>query len=205
MTGVAAILLAAGASTRMGTSKLLLPAPEGTVLRTAVSRLLAAPVDRVILVVGHDSDRLGAEARRVEDDRLVQVVNERWAEGMATSLVAGLAACADAKAVIVALADQPGLAPEVVRRLLDAWRTGAPLAVPVHEGRTGHPVLFDARLFDELRALTGDVGAREVVRRHWAEAARVDAAPLRDLDTPADYDAFLAGDPAPLNEGLDPS
>jgi molybdenum cofactor cytidylyltransferase len=67
-----------------------------------------------------------------------------------------------------------------------------PLVVPVHAGGTGHPVLFDRCLFDELRVLRGDVGARAVVRRHWAEAVQVVAEPVLDIDTEAAYVAALA-------------
>jgi molybdenum cofactor cytidylyltransferase len=202
---IAALLLAAGASTRMGTSKLLLPWAGGTILGAAARRLLAAPVDRVVLVVGHDADRLLAEAGLPEDPRLTPTRNDRWSEGMASSLHAGLAVAEEARAVAIALADQPDLRPEVVARLIEAWRAGSPLAAPVHEGRVGHPVLFDRSLFPELRALSGDVGARDVVKRHWTNAAKVEAPPLSDLDRRADYDAFLAGAAATGPSGFDPT
>ena len=94
-------------------------------------------------------------------------------------------------------------------RLVATFRAGAGLAVPVHgdpaapDGeRLGHPVLFGRALFAELRALEGDTGAREVVRRYWAQAARVEGAPLRDVDTEADYAALVAGRTA-TDEGLE--
>jgi molybdenum cofactor cytidylyltransferase len=102
---------------------------------------------------------------------------------------------------VVSLGDQPCVSADLVRRLVAV--AGAPLAVPVHEGRIGHPVLFGRALWPELRELRGDEGARGVVRRHFAAAAVVAGEPTRDLDTEADYRALLAGLPAPPGEGLE--
>jgi molybdenum cofactor cytidylyltransferase len=120
------------------------------------------------------------------------VVNAEWAEGMASSMRCGIAACAGAEAAIVALGDQPGIDPGLVGRLVEAFRAGAPLAVPVEGEERGHPVLFARALFPELLALRGDVGARDVVARHWEAAAKVPGRHLPDIDTPADYDACVA-------------
>jgi molybdenum cofactor cytidylyltransferase len=108
---------------------------------------------------------------------------------MASSIRAGLAECAGAEGVLIALGDQPGVTAERILALLDAWKPGTPLVVPVQSGRTSHPVLFSRTLFPELRALRGDVGARDVVRSHWPQAARVAAPLVADIDTEADYRA----------------
>ncbi len=189
---IAAIVLAAGASTRMGRPKQLLPLPGGTVLSTVVSRLLEGPVERVVVVLGHDADAIRRGAGLPPDPRVAVIENDDWQEGMASSLRCGLQACADAEAVLVALGDQPGLEPDVAKRLVDGFRRGAPLAVPVQGDRRGHPVLFSRSLFPSLLGLTGDVGAKEVVARHWSEAARIDASPLPDLDTEEDYRRFIS-------------
>ena len=205
---IAAIVLAAGASRRLGRNKLLLPFRGGTVLSATVARVLEAPVEQVVVVVGHEADAVRKRAGLPEDARLSIVDNPEWASGMASSLRTGVVACAEAEAVIVALGDQPGVDPAVIARLVDACRAGAALAVPIHEDaaarggeRVGHPVLFGRALFAELGALTGDTGAREVVKRHWAKAIRVLGVPVPDVDTEADYAALLAGTPAP-DEGL---
>jgi molybdenum cofactor cytidylyltransferase len=187
---IGAIVLAAGASTRMGRPKQLLPLPGGTVLSTVVARLLEAPVDRVTVVLGCQAEAIRQGAGLPDDPRVEVVENTAWAEGMASSLRRGLRAFPDAEAVIVALGDQPGLDPDVVRRLIEELRSGAVLAVPVADGQKGHPVLFSRELFPEILALSGDVGAREVVRRHWSRAARVPATSLADLDTVQEYEAF---------------
>ena len=205
---IAAIVLAAGGSRRLGRNKLLLPFRDGTVLSATVARVLESPVDQVVVVLGHEAGEIRARAGLPEGPRLSAIDNSDWASGMASSLRAGLAACAEAEAVIVALGDQPGIDPAVIERLVAAYRAGAALAVPVHgatanrEGeRVGHPVLFGRSLFAELGALEGDTGAREIVKRHWAEAALVEGAPVRDVDTEADYAALVAGTPA-TDEGL---
>ncbi len=205
---IAGIVLAAGASRRLGRNKLLLPFRGSTVLAVSVSRLLESPVGRVVLVLGYEAEEVQRRAGLPKGPRVATVENPDWASGMATSLRTGLRACAEAEAVIVALGDQPGIDPAVIARLIAAFRAGAPLAVPVHPDpeapggeRASHPVLFGKALFGELIALEGDTGAREIVKRHWAAAARIEGAPVRDVDTEADY-AALVDDTPPLGEGL---
>jgi len=201
--GVAAVVLAAGASRRMGRPKLVLPGPGGTLLAGVARALLASDLDRVVVVVGAEADRVRRGAGLIPDPRLCWVENAAWTSGMASSLRAGLAACGSSEAVLVALGDQPGLDDGRVPSLLAAWRRSrAPLVVPVWGERASHPVLFARALWPALEALGGDEGARTVVRAHWAEAERVPVAgPLRDVDTPDDYARLLAGD-APDEGGL---
>jgi molybdenum cofactor cytidylyltransferase len=200
---VGAIVLAAGGSTRMGRPKALLPLGRGTVLSAVVERVLSSSVDRVVLVLGHEAEAVRTGGRLPEDPRLHIVVNPGWDQGMASSLRAGLGACADADAVLVALGDQPGVDPGTIERLTAAWRGGARIAAVAHAGRFAHPVLFDRGLFPALRMLRGDVGARAILKAHGDEVAQVEGSPLRDLDTPSDYEAFVAGTPAGEGEGLE--
>jgi molybdenum cofactor cytidylyltransferase len=119
------------------------------------------------------------------------VVNSRYAEGQSTSLRAGLDALRPGTvAAVVALGDQPLPDPDVIRRLVAAFRaTGRPIAAPVYRDGRGNPVLFAASLFGELGAVTGDRGGREVVARDPARVAEVsvDAPMPADIDTPEDY------------------
>ena len=199
---ITSIILAAGASKRMGRPKMLLPYRSGTVLSSAVAPHLEAGVGRVIVVLGHRADEVRSAAGLPADPRLTLVVNVDWAEGMASSIRRGLDECGDAKAVLLALGDQPGVDADRVKALLSAWTPDVRLVVPVHGDRGSHPVLFARSLFPELRDLRGDVGAREVVRRHWAEAVRVPAPALADVDTEEDYRTLLEGSPGRPAEGL---
>ena len=188
---MAAVVLAAGASRRLGRPKMLLPFGAETLLARVVRAHLAAPLARVVVVLGAEADLVRAGAGLPADPRLHVIVNEQWAEGMSSSLRRGLDECADAAALLVGLGDQPGITTERIEAVLSAWRPEVPLVAPVHDdGRPSHPVLFARALFEELRALRGDLGAREVVKRHWPQAVRVAAPPLADVDTEDDYRAL---------------
>lgn len=189
---IAAIVLAAGASTRMGRPKLTLPMPDGRPLvRVTVEHVLAAGLDDVVVVVGGDARAVGAALGPLPV-RIVE--NPRYAEGQSTSLRAGLDALRPGTgAVVVALGDQPIPDPDVIRRLVAAFRTsGRPIVAPVYRDGRGNPVLFGAALFGELRAVTGDWGGREVIARDPARVAEVpvDMPMPADLDTPEDYEAM---------------
>ena len=189
---IAAIILAAGASTRMGRPKLTLPMTGGRPLvRIAVEQVLAAGVDDTIVVLGGDAE---AVALALVPLPVRTVVNPRYAEGQSTSLRTGLDALRPGTdAVVVALGDQPLPDPDVIRRLITAFRTtGRPIAVPVYREGRGNPVLFAAALFGELRAVMGDQGGRGVIARDASRVAEVlvDMPMPADIDTPEDYDAM---------------
>jgi nicotine blue oxidoreductase len=200
---VAGVVLAAGASRRMGRSKLLLPFGEGTIVSASVSPLVQAGLEPIVVVVGADPTGFRGRARLPDDPRLRIVQNPAWREGLSSSLKTGLAAVGEAAAVVVALGDQPGNTAERVLRLVAAFRAGAALAIPAHQGRAGHPVLLARKLWGELDRITGDMGAREVVLRHWSEAAVIESPPLRDIDTPGDYEELLSGREPSAREGLE--
>lgn len=191
---IAGIVLAAGASRRMGEQKLLLPIAGRPLVRHAVERLLAAGLSDIVVVLGREAD---AVARALADLPVRTAVNPRYAEGQSTSVRAGLDALAPGtEAVVIALGDQPGVEPAVVRRLVAAFRSsGRPIAAPAYRDGRGNPVLFGAALFDELRAVTGDEGGRGVIRRDPLRVVEVavDGDSPRDIDTPGDYDAARGG------------
>jgi molybdenum cofactor cytidylyltransferase len=200
---VAAIVLAAGASSRMGRPKMLLPVGGRTMLAAVVAPHLEAVNGRVVVVLGRDARRVRAEAGLPVHPRLHVVVNRRWRDGMSSSLRRGLDVCGTADAVLIALGDQPGVTADRVARIVAAWQPGVPLVVPVVSAtRAAHPVLFARCLWEELRALRGDVGAREVVRRNWDRAVRVDVAPLLDVDDEEGYRDYLEGR-TPAESGLE--
>jgi molybdenum cofactor cytidylyltransferase len=188
---IAAIVLAAGASTRMGRQKLTLPMPDGRPLvRVAVEQVLAAGLDDTVVVLGGDAEAVGAALAGLP---IRAVTNPRYAEGQSTSLHAGLEALRPGTtAALIALGDQPLADPAVIGRLVGALRdSGRAIAAPRYRDGRGNPVLFAASVFDELLAVTGDRGGRDVVARDPRRVAEVpvDAPMPADIDTPADYEA----------------
>ncbi len=189
---IAAVVLAAGTSSRMGRQKLLLPMAEGRpLIRLSVERVLAGGLDVVVVVLGRDA---AAVAETLTGLSVRTVVNARYAEGQSSSLRAGLDALPpEAEAVVVALGDQPLPDPTLIGSLVAVFRQSrSPIVVARYLDGRGHPVLFAASLFDELRAVTGDQGGRGVIARDRARVAEVPVeAPMPpDLDTWADYRAL---------------
>lgn len=183
----ATIVLAAGASSRMGRPKMLLPVGDRTLLAASVAPHLEALNGRVVVVLGKDARRIRAEAGLPADPRLHVVVNRRWRDGMSSSLRRGLEVCGDADAVLIALGDQPSLAPSIIPALLAARRTSPKLIVaPRYRDGQGNPVLFKREIFPELLRLTGDQGARPIIQK---EPARVEWVDL-DLPMPPDVDTL---------------
>lgn len=194
---VAVMVLAAGASSRMGgRDKLLEPVAGEALLRTVVGRMQASNADHVLCVL-----RPGSDARQaVLADLAVQtMINPRASEGMGTSIAAGVAALpADTDAVVVMLGDMPEVKPDDIDRLIAAYDPAEGRAIvraTSPEGRPGHPVLFGRRFFEALGALEGDQGARSVVsegRDFVVDVPLAGAAALTDLDTPEDWAAWRA-------------
>jgi molybdenum cofactor cytidylyltransferase len=193
---VAAVVLAAGAARRMrGTDKLLEPVGGRPVLRKVAEAARASRADRVVVVLPPDSP-----ARRAALDGLAVDIVEApdWAEGMAASLRAGIAAAAHADAAVILLADMPEVGTEEIDRLIAAFdpAEGREIARAVSDdGTPGHPVLFGRRFFETLTGLTGDRGARDVLRdaaEFVADVPTRGRSALTDLDTPEDWAAWRA-------------
>ena len=185
---IAGLLLAAGASRRFGSQKLLAPIGGVPVVRRAAEQLIAASLDEILIVLGSDADAI----RGALDGLSLRIVtNADFATGMSTSVRAGLAALPPTiEAVVIALADQPTVGPGIVDRLVQHFRVHrSPIVAPLYRGDVrGNPVLFDRSLFDELRDVTGDEGGRAVVARDPARVAlvRFDEEMPADIDVPAD-------------------
>lgn len=178
---IAAIVLAAGASRRFGSQKLVAQLRGKPIVRWAVESVLAADVDEVLVVVGRE----GEAVREALSGLAVRiVVNERWASGLGASLRAGVSALPPAAdATLIVLGDQPGVDAGVIGALISTYEEGSSLIVaPSYRGERGHPVIFGAGIFRELLDVEGDRGAKDVIAR---DPSRVT---LVELDSPAPVD-----------------
>ena len=196
---VPAIILAAGASTRMGRPKALLSDPDGRPFVVRLVRTFAdAGVTQIVVVAG--SQRLAIDAALAADvsgPKCSVVTNPAPERGQLSSLWVGLDAV-EAKrpdGVLVTLVDVPMVVSSTVAQVITAWRDRRPpIARPAFHGRHGHPVLFDWKLVGELRDAPLDEGARAVVHRHETEIVNVevdDEGCVVDVDTPEDYAEVL--------------
>lgn len=194
MTRPAGLLLAAGEGRRFGGPKALV-SWHGELLVERGARVLREAGCAPVVVV------LGASAAEVEREASLGaatvVVNDRWTEGIGSSLRAGLAALAatDAAAAVVALADQPSVTTQVVVRLVERWRAGAAAAVASYDGKPRNPVVLDASLWPEVSAAAhDDVGARDWLRAHPDRVVAVrcdDIGSDADIDTREDLDRLV--------------
>jgi molybdenum cofactor cytidylyltransferase len=169
---IVGVLLAAGAGTRFGGAKLLAPLPAaahgvaaGTPIGVAACRHLIAALPNVIAVVRSGDVEL---AERLRETGAATIVCERAHEGMGASLASAIAATADARGWVVALADMPWIAPATIDAVAARVRSGASLVAPLYRGQRGHPVGFAASHFASLASLRGDEGAKGVIAQHAA-------------------------------------
>ena len=185
---VAALLLAAGSSRRMGgPNKLVATIGGKPLVRIAADAALASAASSLTVVTGHRAAETEAALKGV---RATFVNNPDHANGLSTSLRAGLAHIpADAEAVVVLLGDMPGVTPGMVDRVIGAYAPikGAEIVVAGFAGQRGNPVLWSRRFFPELMAVEGDKGGRDVIAAHRDMVAEVDLGPAAalDVDTPA--------------------
>jgi molybdenum cofactor cytidylyltransferase len=190
---VAAIVLAAGRSTRMGgPNKLLAELSDKKLVRIVAEQALASKANEVIVVTGHQAE-LVEQALAGLSVRFVR--NPDFAGGLASSVKAGIAAVPDsADGAVVCLGDMPMVSTDLLDRLIEAFAPdrGNLIVVPVADGRRGNPVLWSRRFFNELMTLDGDVGARHLIAKHAEAVAEVvvegDGAFL-DIDTPQALEA----------------
>lgn len=189
---IVGIVLAAGASTRLGRPKQMLDLDGRPVVAHVVERALASGLDAVIVVTGGAGEAV-AEAMAAYPVRLV--ANPAYREGQSTSLIAGLEVVPDdTDAVVIVLGDQPGVDPvdidAVVARRRDAAAPRPPVVMTAYGATRSHPILFGREVFPELHAISGDQGGRDVIRAHARDVvavASLHAEPPLDLDTEESY------------------
>ena len=186
---VSGLVLAAGASTRLGQPKQLLPLGSTTLLGAVLVHASAATaLDQVVVVIGGAA----AEVReRVNFGSATVVENPEFSDGCSTSYRAGIAALdARAEAVAVLLGDQPEVEAEVIDMVVGEWRRDqARIVLASYRGREGHPLVFARELFDTLVALRGDKAAWKIVEQHrdWVSSVPVDRPHPRDINTWSEY------------------
>ena len=202
MRAVAGILLAAGESRRMGFPKPLLRFPDGQTFVDRISRAMLSALPHLVVVVGAHSERVRDAIAK--DQRITIVENRDWERGQLSSIKCALRTV-DAKfdAAVIHLIDHPSVTPSTFAAVRDAWNARrTPIVVARHNGRRGHPVLFDRSLFDELLDAPEDRGARVVVNAEPSRVSYVDVddpGVTLDLDTPEDL-ARAGFPPAPAQD-----
>jgi len=198
---VAAVILAAGRSQRMGAFKPLLPFGKQTVIASCVDYLRQGGVETIVVVLGHRAEEIQA---RLNHLNTICVINSDPESEMNASIAVGIRNVPrTAKATLIALADHPAVPPTVVSMLIEAWRNGASLVIPTWQNRGGHPVLVDLRYRAELQNLDPNRGLRALFDAHRDELTRVPVESpyvARDIDTWDDYSALyqeVFGEPPP--------
>ena len=182
---ISGIVLAAGTSSRFGRTKQLLEYRGKPLVQHAIDALGA--VDEIVVVLGHDAERVGGSLQLPPTGQIV--LNPRYAEGQSTSLAAGLAACSpDSEATVILMADQPGIEPDHIARLVGVFRTTRAKIVRLRFRDGPGPALLSREIWGRAKHLRGDTGARELMASHpdWVEEVEIDAEGPPDIDTPDD-------------------
>ena len=187
---IAAVVLAAGMSTRMGRPKQTMPLEGEPMLGRVLEVLRQTRVDQTVVVLG---PRAGQVQKQVKMTKEKVVINPDPLKGMSESLKLGIRSVeGKADAVLVVLADQPFLMAKTVDRMIEAYHEShALVVVPVYHRQRGNPVLFDRSLYPQIMKIEGDVGAKAVVEENEDKMVAVevdDEGVLTDLDTPLDYE-----------------
>ncbi|MBU1227573.1 MAG: nucleotidyltransferase family protein [Actinobacteria bacterium] len=196
MTPTTALILAAGASQRLGRPKQLVEWQGRPLLEWVIDAVRTWPVDSIAVVLGSQEEEI---LEAVDFGDALVVVNPEWEEGIASSLRVGLDAVGrdlHAERVFVVLADQPDIPAEVPSALIEGMdRSGKPVALPKYRYQRSNPVLVERSLWTRLMSLEGDVGASRLFQAHpeWVHEVRFDQSAPRDIDTPEDLSDLLGG------------
>jgi molybdenum cofactor cytidylyltransferase len=186
---ISAIILAAGQATRFGQSKQLIRLGDKPLLAHVLDNVNASRVDDVILILGAYADEIRSQ---VGFGRAREILNPDFAEGMSTSIRAGLRALPEGtEAVMIVLADQPFVTPRTLDGLIDEYRRVRPaVVIPTYKGFRGNPAVVDRKLFPEMMELRGDVGCRAIFGDHAGSIVKLDVddrGVVTDIDTMEDF------------------
>jgi molybdenum cofactor cytidylyltransferase len=191
---VAAVVLAAGASSRMGSNKLLAELNGKPMIRHAVEAAIASRADPVIVVTGRDAKDLMAA---LQDLDIQFTDNPDYSKGLSTSLRTGINAIPSAcGGALVMLGDMPGISPGLIDCMIAAFDgTDRAIIVATRNGQRGNPVLWARQFFPQIKEIQGDVGARNLINAYPHAVCEIEAgddAPLIDIDTPQMLEAYRA-------------
>ncbi|HEY6230117.1 MAG TPA: nucleotidyltransferase family protein [Pyrinomonadaceae bacterium] len=190
---VAAIILAAGRSSRMGAFKPLLPFGNKTIIENCIDNLRCGGIEIIVVVIA-DDPRAAQLRAHLKDSKVIVAVNSAPESEMSASIACGvLTLPTKTKAVVIMPADHAAVPGEVVSALIDEWAKGARLVKPTAAGRGGHPVLVDLSFREELLRLDPKRGLKSLFTEHEAEVLRLDVNSnyiARDMDTWDDYRAL---------------
>lgn len=190
MPEVTGILLAAGYSKRFGDAKLLQRLPGGIPVCIAAAQAMQEHLPNTLAVIRKDDDLLKTA---FEEIGLKAIENPYADEGMGTSLASGINATTESTAWLIALADMPWINPATIGLLADHLRHGASIVAPTYQGQRGHPVGFASHWRNSLGTLSGDKGAKRLIKDHTRELILVDTQDLgilKDIDFPKDLESF---------------
>ncbi len=187
---VTAIVLAAGKSTRMGQQKLLMPFEGKSMIATVAGKIAGTVSSRTIVVTGSDRNKIEEELGAYP---VLLVDNERYEEGMLTSVQAGVAAASpETDGYLILLGDQPMVSEAVINRLISVFQKGGKgLLIPVFKGKRGHPVLIGSKYKNEIKILNPEIGLRELFLNHPDDILEIEIGSedvLKDIDTPEEYE-----------------
>jgi len=186
---ISGILLAAGASRRMGKPKLLLPWKQATIIEDVVDGYLKSTLSELIVVVGDSKKSI----KKVLQSKPVRVVeNPLYRQGMGTSIRRGVeAASRKAEGYLIGLGDQPFISADIIDQLITYFVKEHPgIAVCTYKGKGGHPVIFARKFRRDLRNIRGDIGGRTIINEHPNEVMYIEVGSKSitlDIDTPENY------------------
>lgn len=190
----AGVILAAGMSERFGQPKQLIKLKNKYLLELVLDAALASSLDKVILVVGHEHQKIiQAVGSKTNHPRLQVVINRRYREGQSQSLQAGLAELQpQISSVMFLLGDQPMLKSATIDHMLDRFRhSEKDICVPIWNEKKGNPTIFARAMYGNLMAIEGDIGAREIIRANPERVLYIevdDPVCFLDIDSPKDYE-----------------
>ena len=189
MNDIWAIILAAGASTRMKQQKMLLSYNRSTIIETVINTISGVLKENIVVVLG--SHRKEIESK-IEHANIKISVNENYLDGMLSSVICGFGTLpANAKAALIFLGDQPQISGDVVKKITEAWlESGKGIVIPTFHRRRGHPALIETKYRTEIENLDPEKGLRSLYQKFTSDILEVECnfpEILRDIDTPDDY------------------